>query len=48
MLESMGYSKVVSEKSLYLTKNKGIEEAMVWLDQNCENPDFHEEVFIYE
>jgi uncharacterized UBP type Zn finger protein len=48
MLMNMGYAKVVAEKALYLTKDKGIEEAMIWLDQNCENQDFHDEFFIYE
>ena len=42
----MGFSKVVAEKSLFMTQSKGVEKAMDWIYQNSEQPDFEEELFI--
>jgi uncharacterized UBP type Zn finger protein len=37
---SEGYSKNVAEKSLLLTKNKGIEGAKEWIEEHKDDPDF--------
>jgi len=36
----MGFTKVVAEKSLFMTQNKGIEPALVWIEQHQEDADF--------
>lgn len=42
----MGYSKNVSEKSLFLTQNVSIEKAIDWINENKASPDFEEELRI--
>merc|ERR1712151_75107 len=44
-LISMGYSKNVSEKSLFLSKNN-FDSAMEWIYMNQGEPDFEEELFM--
>lgn len=45
-LLSMGYTLHPVEKALLLTGNKSVEAAMDWLDQNKDQPDFEEQMFI--
>lgn len=45
-LQSMGYSKNVSEKALFLTQNLSIEKALDWINENNKSPDFEEELRI--
>ena len=45
-LLGMGYSLHPVEKALLLTGNKSVEAAMDWLDQNKDQPDFEEQMFI--
>lgn len=42
----MGFSKNVSEKSLFLTQNASLENAMEWIDKHSEDADFEEELRI--
>lgn len=46
MLMDMGYSKIVAEKSLFLTQPHGVPKAMEWIEKNCEAADFEEELFL--
>ncbi len=41
----MGFTKVVAEKALFLTQS-GVEKAMEWIEKNCDEPDFQEELLI--
>jgi uncharacterized UBP type Zn finger protein len=43
-LQSMGYSKNVSEKSLLMTGNASIEKALEWIEEHREDADFEEEM----
>ena len=45
-LNSMGFSKNVAEKALFLTQNKGVEAAMAWIDKNMDEPDYEEPLMI--
>jgi len=45
-LQAMGYSKNVSEKSLFLTQSLSIEKALDWINENKASPDFEEELRI--
>ena len=45
-LISMGFSKNVSEKALFLTQPTSIEKAMAWIEENKKSPDFEEELRI--
>lgn len=45
-LQSMGYSKAVSEKALLMSGNKGVEGAMDWITAHMDDADFEEEMFI--
>jgi len=45
-LIAMGYSKIVSEKALFMTGNKGIESGLNWIEEHTEDADFNEELFI--
>lgn len=45
-LTSCGFSKVVSEKSLYLTGGKSVDKAMDWIEAHQQDPDFEEELRI--
>lgn len=45
-LQSMGYSKNVSEKALFLTQNMSVEKALDWINENSKSPDFEEELRI--
>ena len=40
----MGFSKNVAEKSLFLVQGGGVAKAMEWIDKNCDQPDFEEEL----
>jgi len=46
ILLSMGFSKVVAEKSLFFTHNKSIDEAMDWVASHQNDNDLEEELFI--
>eukprot|EP00794_Sanderia_malayensis_P015215 gene15215-16786_t len=39
-LASMGFAYEGCRKAVYHTKNTGLESAMEWILQNCQNPDF--------
>jgi len=41
-----GFSKVVSEKALYLTGNNSVDKAMDWISEHQEDADFQEELRI--
>lgn len=43
-LQNMGFSKNVAEKSVFLTQNKGIEQALDYIDKHQEDKDFEEEL----
>jgi uncharacterized UBP type Zn finger protein len=43
-LQAMGYSKVVAEKSLFMTQNKSVEFAMNWIEEHRDDEDFEEEL----
>ena len=45
-LQSMGYSKNVSEKALFLTQNLSLEKALDWINENSKSSDFEEELRI--
>lgn len=45
-LIDMGFSKNVSEKSLFLTQNASLEKALEWIEQHNEDADFEEELRI--
>lgn len=44
----MGFSKIVSEKALFMTMAQGgtTEKALDWISQHCDDPDFNEELKI--
>ena len=42
----MGFSKIVSEKALFMVQGKGVPAAMDWIDQHRGDADFEEELFI--
>jgi len=44
----MGFSKIVSEKSLFfnLEKGGGVQNALDWINAHCDDKDFEEELFI--
>jgi uncharacterized UBP type Zn finger protein len=44
----MGFSKNAAEKALFMTMSKGqtIENAMEWITEHQEDPDFNEQLFI--
>jgi hypothetical protein len=44
VIEGMGYSKNVREKALLMTSNGGVEQALEWIEQHREDPDFEEEM----
>eukprot|EP00331_Platyophrya_macrostoma_P007772 CAMPEP_0176430510 /NCGR_PEP_ID=MMETSP0127-20121128/14292_1 /TAXON_ID=938130 /ORGANISM="Platyophrya macrostoma, Strain WH" /LENGTH=349 /DNA_ID=CAMNT_0017812405 /DNA_START=39 /DNA_END=1088 /DNA_ORIENTATION=- len=44
ILQSMGYSKFVSEKALFFTQSKSVEAAQEWIDEHKNDPDFEEEL----
>mmetsp|Transcript_18011 Transcript_18011/g.30672 ORF Transcript_18011/g.30672 Transcript_18011/m.30672 type:complete len:128 (+) Transcript_18011:179-562(+) len=48
MIVEMGYTKNVAEKSLFLTLSKGqsVENALEWIQDHQEDPDFFEQLFI--
>ena len=46
MLQDMGYSKNVSEKALFLVQGAGVEKAIDWINQHCEDADFEEPLMI--
>lgn len=43
-LQEMGYSKNVSEKALFLSRNANIQKALDWINENKASPDFEEEL----
>jgi len=45
-LTTLGYSKNVSEKALFLTQAKNISPALDWINENKEIPDFEEPLLI--
>lgn len=45
-LIAMGYKKNPAEKGLLLTGNKTIQAAIDWMDQNKDEPDFNEPMFL--
>jgi uncharacterized UBP type Zn finger protein len=45
-LLTCGFSKAVSEKSLYFTGNNSVDKAMDWITEHQEDPDFEEELRI--
>ena len=45
-LTDFGFSKAVSEKSLYLTGGKSVESAMEWIEKHQQDPDYEEELRI--
>jgi hypothetical protein len=46
MIQDMGFTKAVAEKSLLYTNNKSVEGAMDWIQQHQEDDDFLDEEFI--
>lgn len=42
----MGFSRHPAEKSLFMTGNKNVQSALEWLEQNKDEPDFNEQLFI--
>lgn len=44
----MGFTKIVAEKALFLTQDKGstTDTALEWIDQHMDDPDFNEELKI--
>lgn len=46
MIQDMGFTKEVAEKSLLYTNNKSVEIAMDWIQQHQEDEDFLEEELI--
>ena len=42
----MGFSKIVSEKALFLVQGGGLPKAMEWIEQHCDDADFEEELVI--
>ena len=46
MLVSMGYTKDVSEKALFLSGMKSVEEALKWIEENKNQPDFNETLYV--
>jgi hypothetical protein len=46
MLQDMGFSRIVSEKALFMVQGKGVPGAMDWIDKHREDADFEEELFI--
>lgn len=46
MLEDMGFSKNVREKALVMTGNNSQEDAINWIDLNCEKPGFEDELIV--
>ncbi|OMJ88515.1 hypothetical protein SteCoe_9556 [Stentor coeruleus] len=47
-LIEMGFSKNVSEKSIFLTQAKSVEPAMDWISEHQGDPDFEEELQIIQ
>eukprot|EP01017_Pseudomicrothorax_dubius_P034863 TRINITY_DN4825_c0_g1_i1.p1 TRINITY_DN4825_c0_g1~~TRINITY_DN4825_c0_g1_i1.p1 ORF type:complete len:352 (-),score=117.89 TRINITY_DN4825_c0_g1_i1:62-1117(-) len=47
-LQELGNSKNVSEKALLLTGNKSVEDAIQWIYENKDEPDFEEELTLVE
>ena len=45
-LTSLGFSKTVAEKSLYLTGCKSVDAAVEWIEKHQQEPDFEEEIRI--
>lgn len=43
-LQEMGFSKNVSEKSLFFTQNLSVQKALDWITENSKAPDFEEEL----
>jgi hypothetical protein len=46
MIQDMGFSVNVSEKSLLMTGNTGVEGAMAWIEESKTLPDFEEQLFM--
>lgn len=42
----MGFSKIVSEKALFLNQSKSVEIAMTWIEEHQNDTDFEEELVI--
>jgi uncharacterized UBP type Zn finger protein len=42
----MGFSKIVAEKSLFLTLNKSIQSCLDYIENHNNDADFEEELFI--
>ena len=42
----MGFSKNVREKALAMTGNNSLEDAVNWIDLNCQKPDFENELIV--
>jgi len=42
----MGFSKIVSEKALFLNQSKSVEIAMTWIEEHQSDTDFEEELVI--
>lgn len=45
-LEEMGFSKNVREKALVMTGNASLENAINWIGENSETPDFEDELVV--
>lgn len=45
-LIAMGFEKNPAEKALFMTQNKSMEAALEWIEQNKDEPDFKEPLFI--
>jgi len=45
-LEEMGFSKNVREKALVMTGNSNMENAINWIGENSETPDFEDELVV--
>lgn len=48
-LMEMGFSKIVAEKALFMNMSKqgdAVSNALEWISEHSEDPDFHEELKI--
>jgi len=45
-LISLGFQKNPAEKALFMTQSRSLDEAMMWLEENKNEPDFNEPLFI--
>jgi len=45
-LQEFGFTKIVSEKAIFMTGCKGVEPALDWINSHSEDADFNEELFI--